>query len=305
VGPLFEELKSIQNRYYKESLSNRDKNFVWGKLDAAFKSLKANKDQKQERGQRNSEENHIKSRLAGLADAIKRMEKSVERNYQEIDFQNKHIGQSEGKLELQLREAKMKMVETALLSKKEKLDDMLKTRVSLEAKLKSFEEKREKREAEHKVKQKIAEGIEEQKEKLVEETEKLESAAAEISASKSKSLKTIVSDIIEEVKEVAEDVVHTTKAVLEVAEERLENLTDALEEKLEKVEDKLDDKIEDLANKAETTKENLKDKIESAEDQFDAIEDKVEEVVENIIEKGKEFIEDIKEKFNNSDSENS
>jgi chromosome segregation ATPase len=314
-GPIFDELKAIQNKYNSAKLNNRDKGYVFNKIDAAFKALKSNKGNKPEKDHKSSEQNHITNRLTGLVDAIKRMENSIRRDQQEIDFQQKRIGQTEGKLELQLREAKMKMIETGLSSKKEKLDDMLNTRNALEAKLKSFEEKKLKRDAEQKVKEKIAVGIEEQKEKLESESEKLETAAAEISASKGNKFKAIVADIIDEVKEISEEVVQTTKAIIEVAEDKIEDLKDSFEEKVEKVEedaeelkDGLEEKVEAFEEKAEDIKDNLEEKVEAfeekaegikdnLEEKVEAFEEKIEDIVDNIIDKGKEIIEDIKVKI--------
>ena len=304
VGPLFDELKQIQNKYYKAQMNKKDKNSVWEKLDSAFKALKDNKGKKQDKEHRNSEENHINNRLAGLADAIKRMEKSIARDQEEIDFQNIRINQTEGKLELQLREAKMKMIEQSIISKREKLDDMLKTRESLDAKVASMAEKKLKRDAEQKVKDKIATNIESQKEILDSDSEKLSAAAAEISESKQKSLKSIVSDIVAEVKEVAEDVIITAKAALEVAENKMEEISDKVEDKAEGLEDSVEAIADKLEDKAEKITENLEPVKDSVEEKIDNIEDKVEDIVDNLIEKASDIVDSINEKLKgNSDKD--
>jgi hypothetical protein len=297
IGPLFDELKQIQNRYYKAQMNKKDKNSVWEKLDSAFKALKDNKGKKQDKEHKNSEESHINNRLAGLEDAIKRMEKSIARDKDEIDFQNKRINQTEGKLELQLREAKMKMIEQSIVSKKEKLDDMLKTKVALDAKVASMAEKKLKREAEQKVKEKIATDIESQKEILDSESEKLSAAAAEISQSKQKSLKSMVSDFVEEVKEVAEDVSITAKAAFEVAENKMEDISEKVEDKAEQLKGALEDAADDLEDKAEKIAEDLEIVKDRVKEKIEIIEDKVEDIVDNIIEKTSEVADKISEKF--------
>jgi hypothetical protein len=317
-GPLFDELKEIQKKYYDAPMNKKDKNSVWDEINVAFKELKENKSgNRPEKEHRNSEENHILSRITGLTDAIKRMQKSVDYDQKEIEFQSKRIHLSEGKLELQLREAKMKMVETSLFSKKEKLDDMLKTKASLEEKLKTFESKKLKKEAEQKVKEKIAVDIEAQKEKFDDQSEKLENAAAEISESKGKKIKTAIGDIVSDVKDIAEDMVQSAKAVIEVAEQKIEEYAEVLENKADEVEDKAEiikEKLEDkaeiikekLEDRAETIKENLGNKAESVsedlEHTFEKVEDKIEDFVETFVEKAKEVIEDIKESFEKSDA---
>lgn len=304
VGPLFEELKQIQNKYYKAQMNKKDKNSVWEKLDSAFKALKDNKGKKQDKENRNSEENHINNRLSGLADAIKRMEKSIARDKEEIDFQNKRINQTEGKLELQLREAKMKMIEQSIISKKEKLDDMLKTKEALDAKMASMADKKLKKEAEQKVKDKIATNIESQKEITDSESEKLSAAAAEISDSKQKSLKSIVANIVDEVKEVAEDVIITAKAAMEVAENNLEEISDKVEDKAEGLEDSFENVADKLEEKAEKATENLQPLRDEIENKVDKIEDKVEDIVENLIDKASDIIESINDKLKgNSDKD--
>lgn len=122
---VFEDLKQLQRKYRDARLSNEHRNQLWERLDGAFKAAKerkfgpgANDGSIAERQER---------RLAGLHEAVKRMEESVKRDEEELAFQRKKIDATEGQLEAQIRMAKIKMIEERLNSKREKLADMQRT----------------------------------------------------------------------------------------------------------------------------------------------------------------------------------
>ena len=122
---VFEDLKQLQRKYRDARMSNEHRNQLWERLDGAFKAAKerkfgpgANDGSVAERQER---------RLAGLYEAVKRMEDSVKRDEEELAFQRKKIDATEGQLEAQIRMAKIKMIEERLNSKREKLVDMQRT----------------------------------------------------------------------------------------------------------------------------------------------------------------------------------
>ncbi|HOY15133.1 MAG TPA: hypothetical protein PLY70_18430 [Saprospiraceae bacterium] len=261
VRPLFEELKMLQKKYYEASMTRGDKNKVWAKIDAAFKALKENKGEQRTSEPRKGgggESGRIQSRYDGLLGAIKKMEISVKKDQQEIDFQNKRISQSEGQLEMQIRQAKMKMVEERIKSKKEKLEDMYNTKVMLDSKLESINKRAKKDEAKEQVKSKIAEDIKSAEENRSDLSEKLEHAASEINESKSLGEKAggILASIAAVVEEGFEDAVDTVKAVAEVLGDKAEDFVENIEDKLEEVSDKLEDKAEELKDSMTSSKAN-------------------------------------------------
>ncbi|MCB0577506.1 MAG: hypothetical protein KDC61_23295, partial [Saprospiraceae bacterium] len=143
LGSIFEELKQIQRRYRDARLTNEHRNILWDRIDGAFKKAKerkfgpsANEGSVSERHER---------RLNGLLEAMKRMESSIRRDEDELNFQQKKINSSEGQLEAQIRTAKIKMIEERLASKREKLAEMDKTKTEVERQVKTAREKEARR----------------------------------------------------------------------------------------------------------------------------------------------------------------
>lgn len=275
LKPLFEQMKSVQERYYKATLTKEDRKTVWDKLDATFKAMK---EKRPAGGPGNRPmENKIQARYDGLIDTIGKMEKSIQRDKQDYDFQVKKIEQTDGQLEMQIRQAKLKMLEERINSKNEKLQDMYKVKVELESRMSKDEARKateaKKTEAKEFVKQKIATDIEAAKEDRETMADLLESAASKIKDSKSSKKvsdagesapqkeESFFETISTTLSETFEDVVDTVKAVAEVVEDKIDNAMDVVEDKLEKVEDKIeatvdsfksdDDKKEDAADDKE------------------------------------------------------
>lgn len=226
LGSIFEELKQIQRRYRDARLSNEHRNQLWDRIDGAFKKAKerkfgpsANEGSAAERHER---------RLGGLMEAVKRMEGSIRRDEEELNFQRKKISASEGQLEAQIRMAKIKMIEERLTSKREKLAEMDKTRSDVERQASSAKEKEERRAEKEAEKQKIEAAKETVKSEIAagiktkkEEEDSLFDAAA-----------TVLGDVLM-------DALDTAKAVASVAAEKageaFEKAVDKAEEMMESI----------------------------------------------------------------------
>jgi chromosome segregation ATPase len=259
LNSVFDELKQMQHRYKEARMSNEHRNQIWNRLDEAFKKAKerkfgpsANDGSLAERHDR---------RLVGLADAVKRMSDSVNRDDEELEFQRKKIHNSEGQLESQIRMAKIKMIEERLGSKREKLDEMKRTMADVERQAnvaKNKEAKRAEKEAERQqieaakasVKSEIAAEIKTKTSvKSEEKTEGLFEAAA-----------TVLGDVLL-------DALDTAKAIASVVAEKAEEAYDnATENKVGVVE------------KAKAVAGIMADKAEEA---FEKVMDKAEEVIES------------------------
>jgi chromosome segregation ATPase len=297
LKPLFEQMKAIQEKYYKAQLTKDDRKNVWDKLDATFKAMK---DKRPAGNGGKPMENKTQSRYDGLISTITMMEKSIQRDKQDHEFQVKKIEQTDGQLEMQIRQAKLKMLEERINSKNEKLQDMYKVKIELEGRMTKDEARKaseaKKTEAKEIVKQKIAVDIEAAKEDRETMADLLENAAAKIKSSKSgkKEVESApiasASAISEEVSsseatveveatheapkeegsffeaitttlaETFEDVVDTVKAIAEVAEDKIENAMDVVEDKMDSMEDKIEDVVEGLKT------DDKSDKSSSTED---------------------------------------
>lgn len=268
LKPLFEELKKLQDKFYNTEFVKEHRKSVWDALDATFKALKEKKFG--EEGPNKpafGKDGRLHSRFDGLLEAIKKMEISIKKDREEIAFQSKKINETDGQLEMQIRQAKLKMVEERIKSKDEKLKDMYKTKTELEAKLAS-EKNREhqmlknakKEEVKETIKQKIADEIKAAETDRAELSEQLETKASEINESKGKkgkkkeSILTSISNAVEEtidnISETAEDIIDNVKAVAEVIEDKIEDAIDNLKKDEEEKKDSPESETNDVATDA-------------------------------------------------------
>ncbi len=270
---LFEELKKLQQKVRETEFTKGHRHRIWDKIDKAFKEI---------RRRRFGEEadnitplQRLEKRYAGLLDAIERMKKSVEYERKNLEFEKKKINQADNQLEAQLRQAKISMIEERLHSKEAKLEDMLKTKIELEAKrekLLAREEERKRREeiarkkkeAEAAARKKIEEEVKRNKEKLS-ATSEGKQAKTEESAKKEPAKEETAKE------EAAEKPKEETKEEKSSAEEKSKK-----EEKTE--EESLLDAIGNVLG------ESLSDVIDTAKAVASVVGDKLSDKVEEIME---------------------
>lgn len=141
---LFEELKQMQRSFRDVKLTREHSASVWQRLDNAFKQVKEKRFGESAVND-NSAGERLERRFEGLIQAIQKMQQSIDRDREDLDFQNKKIATTDGQLEAQIRQAKIKMIESRIESKEEKLHEMLQTKQELEDKMESQKEKDRKR----------------------------------------------------------------------------------------------------------------------------------------------------------------
>ncbi len=293
LKPLFEELKSLQNQIKGMDFSRKHRRQVWDKIDIAFKIIKEKRfgDKGEKSG--NSPKDRLERRYNGLLGAIDRMERSVRRDKQDQEWQTKRANTTNGQLEMQIRQAKVKMIDERLKSKVEKLDDMIKTKAELEVKIKKETErevrKKEKQEtdkakkaAAEVVKAKIAEEMKSNSEQNADIADKLEKAASQIAESKSKKKKVPPVELPKE-----EDTKPAEKKDDE-AKSDADSKT-KLEEEVTETIDKIEEKITEVKGMAEdifgaiamTIGETIEDVVDTVKAVAEVVEDRIEDAVES------------------------
>ena len=221
LQPLFDELKDIQKKIREIKLNRDHRNKIWEKLDATFKVLKEKRF-----GPETADDNNplvrIQKRYEGLIAAIEKMENSVGRDIEELNFQNGKVNTSFGQLEAQIRQAKVAMIDERVRSKKEKLAEMYATKTELDRKMEQLQEK-EKRKAD--------ELLKEDAKKAAQEKIANEIAAANAAREKAKGAKESLFDAATSILgDSITNMVDTVKAVAEVVEDRLEDKIDEIKE---------------------------------------------------------------------------
>ncbi|MBK7334965.1 MAG: hypothetical protein IPJ00_01845 [Saprospirales bacterium] len=260
----FDELKRIQREYRDAQMTRDHRSKVWDRLDGAFKAIKEKRfGSESSSSSEDSPFMRIKRRYDGLMEAIQKMERSIQRDRDDLDFQHKKIETTDGQLEAQIRQAKITMIDERIRSKEEKLNEMAHTRTELEARMEQMRQREAKQAerdrlevAKEHAKEKIAEQIKHQAAAMEEIADKLEKAAETIAPEKEKPAPKekekkprkkggLIEAITEKVEEAIEDVVDTTKAVAEVLGDKIEDAVEDLKEKLNpETEEKVEEKVE-------------------------------------------------------------
>jgi hypothetical protein len=134
---IFNELKNLQLKFKDTNMARDHRNKVYDRIDKAFKTAKAKRfgDDGGNRNADNSASGRLQNRYNGLLEAIDRMSRTIKRDRDDLGFQAHRVATSDGQLEAQIRQAKIKMIEDRVVSKEVKLDDMIKTKLELEDKM--------------------------------------------------------------------------------------------------------------------------------------------------------------------------
>ncbi len=272
---MFEELKKLQRKFRESRLTRDHRAKIWEKLDATFKIVKDKRFGGGKGGPpvENGSSAYVRMqhRYNGLVSAIEKMEQSIKRDKNDLDFQQHKIDTTDGQLEAQIRQAKIMMIEERVRSKVEKLNEMNTTRADLEKRLVSLKEKEARQAAQEAVKEKIAEEIKHAAEVREEEIPELEKAVEEIkeaqaekaapkaakAAKAPKKEESIMDAIGATLGESVEDLVDSVKAVASVIGE--------------KIGDAIDDLKEDLKEKKEEVAATVQNGEEKADDGLDTI----------------------------------
>jgi len=312
LSNLFNELKGVQKEFRDTKFTKEHRAKVWNKLDGLFKVVKEKKFGPEAAGG-NSPTDRLTKRYEGLMSAIGRMENSIGRDRNDLKYEDRKIANSEGQLEAQIRQAKIKMIEERIRSKEEKLADMHRTREELEKKKAAQKIKDEKRAEQDKIKAakeaakaKIKEEMKAAESAREAQGEKLEKAADAIKGKKQE-LETKAEEILEVVTESAnevsdhimeafEDAVDTVKAIAEViggkVNEKMQEVKEVVQETVEAKTEETEEEIEEIeeVDISETTDEAVNLVAQPAKETarpddlkiIEGIGPKIEEILQNV-----------------------
>lgn len=289
LKPIFDQLKALQARFKNDRFTKEDQRRLWNRIDKAFKAAKEKRFG--DKGQSSGALNRIQRRYDGLMGAMGKMQRSIDRDHKDLDWENKRIERTDGQLEMQIRQAKIGMIKERINSKQEKVDDMQKTKLDLEKKIEKEKkreaaraEKEKAKEVKKELKQKIANEIKEAEQARADKADELEDLASKISEGKKKATDStkeamatatdMASEATEQVEDAVENAVDTVKAAAEVVEDMIEKKVDQIKDKLQDIAD--DPEVQEI-------KEQVSNVIGGALAAFNNIADKVEDKIEEIV----------------------
>jgi hypothetical protein len=137
---IFDDLKKTQADFRGQKLTRDHSNEIWNRIDSMFKVVKEKKFGNNAINDTSATE-RLARRYEGLIGAIDKMQDSIYRDQEELDFQTARVNNSVGQLESQIRQAKINMIVDRVKSKEEKLNEMLATKMDVESKLNNLKEK--------------------------------------------------------------------------------------------------------------------------------------------------------------------
>lgn len=124
---VIEDLKEIRAALNSSGLRGKAKDELSDLIDAAFEKLKSRKAK--------VHDSKLQKRIKDLQDIIRKMERSIERDKKELNFQDKRMNSSAtSDFEIKLRATKREMLEEQIKSKEGKLKDIRETLESLQGK---------------------------------------------------------------------------------------------------------------------------------------------------------------------------
>lgn len=128
---LIEELKGLQAQLKDANVRRDIKNNLYDEVQKYFEMVKEKRDKVLGGGTAGTA--HKNKRLEGLQGAMEKIQKSLDMDKRDLEYNMKRLENSGvSKLEMQLREAKLKMIKDRVMSKEEKIKDIQKTYAQVE-----------------------------------------------------------------------------------------------------------------------------------------------------------------------------
>jgi DNA repair exonuclease SbcCD ATPase subunit len=234
MQPIFEELKQLQQKLQQAEMNRTDRGHVWDQIDNLFKQIKEKRSGGKENKEGGAGSDRLTRRYDGLIDALGKMQSSIKRDYSDLEFEKRKIANSEGQLEAQIRQAKIKMIDERIRSKEEKLKDMNSTKADLEKRVEQEKQKDIRRQEKDKLEQAkhaVEDRIKDEMRKAAEarkDDSRIEKAAEAITGGKTAHHDSVLDSIGTTLGETLEDVVDTVRAVSEVVGEKIKDFTENL-----------------------------------------------------------------------------
>jgi hypothetical protein len=327
LQPLFDDLKEMQRKFREAKLTKDHRTKIWDRLDNAFKVIKEKRfgtgssspagetGASGTTGDDRSPGERLSRRYEGLMSAIDKMEKSIKRDEDDLDFQKRKVASTDGQLEAQIRQAKILMIEERIRSKREKLGEMTQTREELDRRVESQKDRdakkaeqdkihEAKRAAEEKIKSEIKAAADARKE----DDDKLSKAAEQLKVEKgapatkaedapaSPKEESLFDAVINTVGDSMTDMVDTIKAVGEVVGDKIGDLVEDLKEAWEQsAEAEAETKTEPSAEAEETVADVVEETTPEIVEEVEAIKTEAVVAVEGTVAEVKDEVAEVEE----------